>query len=92
MFPRIPRHFKPLYRPLLYPPASLSSRLHVPLTRIIAAGVSRQYAQGPPNGGFPGGLQFGMDKMEKGQALKEFVSDPSRLFALVDSGLNELRV
>lgn len=34
---------------------------------------SRNYAQGPGGGGFPGGLQFGMEKMEKGQALKEFV-------------------
>lgn len=33
-----------------------------------------------------------MDKMEKGQALKEFVSDSSLLFAFVDSGLIELRV
>lgn len=35
----------------------------------------RHYA-GPPGGfgGFPGGLQFGGEKYEKGQALKEFVS------------------
>jgi len=92
MFPRLPRHFKPLYRPLWCPPIPLSSRLRIPLTRTTAAGISRHYAQGPPNGGFPGGLQFGMDKMEKGQALKEFVSDPSCLFALVDSGSIELRV
>lgn len=53
----------------------VTSSLRVSAVRMRAEGSIRRYAQGPPGGGFPGGLQFGMDKMEKGQALKEFSVD-----------------
>jgi hypothetical protein len=49
-------------------------RLRVPATKILAARTQRYYAQGPGGGGFPGGFSFGPEKMEKGQALKEYVS------------------
>ena len=74
MFPRLPRHFRPLSRSLRFPLVSLSSQLRVPFNKIAANNVGRNYSQGPAGGGVPGGLQVGMDKMQKGQALKEFVS------------------
>lgn len=75
MIPRLSRHLKPLHRLHWNSSKALVPRLRVPLERLTNTNGIRYYAQGPSGGGFPGGLQFGMDKMEKGQALKEFVSE-----------------
>jgi hypothetical protein len=76
MFPRLRKPV--VFRPLLRPFVRLAvSHIRVPAQDFTAAGARRHYASGPGGGGgFPGGLQFGMEKMEKGQALKEFVKYP----------------
>ena len=76
MFPRLRKPV--VFRPLFSPPLRLAvSHIRVPVHALAAAGAHRPYASGPGGGsGFPGGLQFGMEKMEKGQALKEFVKYP----------------
>lgn len=74
-----------LYRTVICPPVRLAvSRIRVPARELVALGSSRNYANGPTGGGgFPGGMQFGMQHMERGQALKEFVMFP--LFLLTDT-------
>ncbi|PVF97013.1 putative chaperonin ClpB [Serendipita vermifera] len=79
MLSRVPRGLVPVASLIRSTGVAALPRLRAPATKILAARTQRYYAQGPGGGGFPGGLSFGPEKMEKGQALKEYSVDLTEL-------------